>query len=139
MRIHLERNVRILDLQHSDTYAFGYSKYISKNSNCCCCCCCEIPDHRVVPTVGTSLVSLNYMLLVFCMVFVTCVSYMNILMHLWLYFVLSLDLIIVSLLLLKVISVYYHWVSSFVSLSSLHYLLYCCSCCCLLVISSCSC
>ena len=23
----------------------------------CCCCCCEIPDHRVVPTVGTSLVS----------------------------------------------------------------------------------
>ena len=69
------------------------------------------------------------------MVIVTCVSYMNILMLLWLYFVLSLDLIIVSLLLLKVISVYYHWVSSFVSLSSLHYLLYCRSCCCLLVIS----
>ena len=23
-----------------------------------CCCCCEIPDHRVVPTIGTTLVSL---------------------------------------------------------------------------------
>ena len=28
----------------------------------CCCCCCEIPDHRVVPTVGTSPVSYSHTL-----------------------------------------------------------------------------
>ena len=32
------------------------------NLDCCCCCCCEIPDHRVVPTVETSLVSYSHTL-----------------------------------------------------------------------------
>ena len=109
------------------------------SDTCCCCyCCCEIPDHRVVPTVGTSLVSL--ILHVVSILYGDCnMCFLYECSYAAFGFLLSYHLIIVSLLLLKVTSVYYHWVPSFVSLSSLHYLLYCSLYCCLLVISSCSC